>query len=148
MHTCWSRSRNPKRFQKCVSVRPITFRYTMFEMIRLWLSEGLGGEKCPDSNNQNPNTSAHLMLMDVFTRKSGSAQHGSRKKFAHITLYRLELMIDLNSSWPYHTSTIRQIHIGLFTFARKSKILWFHFALRGFDGVGAGVGVGVGSGNV
>lgn len=93
----------------------------------------------PTTDNPNPNPSKHhkhLMLMDVLTRKSGSAQHGSCKKLAHITLYRLELMIDWNSSWPYHTSTIIKIHAGLFTFARKSKILWFHLALLKWVGVG------------
>lgn len=72
----------------------------------------------------------YLMTTDVLTRKSGSAQHGSCKKLPQMTLYRLELMTDWNSSWPYHTTTMSVIHNGLFTLARKSKNLWFHLALR------------------
>ena len=70
------------------------------------------------------------MTRDVLTRKSGSAQHGSCRKLPQMILYRLELTIDWKSSWAYHAITMKAIQSGLFTFARQSKIRWFHFALR------------------
>lgn len=84
----------------------------------------------PHPRKKHIHSHTNLIAAKVLTRKSAFAQHGSFKKLAQITLYRLELMMDSKSSWAYQTRTMKTIQRGLLTLARKSNALWCHLALR------------------